>query len=511
MSSQTFRTKITEGYTFKKDYITLGGAMFDGECVSNTHIKIPLKTISRHGLIAGATGTGKTKTLQVMAEQLSLKGIPSLLMDLKGDLSGLAAEGESNEHIVWRHISIGDLPYDATAIPTELMTISEDKGVKLRATVTEFGPVLMSKILDLNDTQGGILALVFKYCDDNSYPLLDLKDLKTTIQYLNNEGKEEIEKEYGGFSSASVATIIRKIIELEQQGAESFFGEESFDVNDLLRKDKDGRGIQSIIRLTNIQDRPKLFSTFMLSLLAEVYANFPEEGDDDEPKLVIFIDEAHLVFREATKALMAQIEAIIKLIRSKGVGIYFCTQNPTDIPDIVLSQLGLKVQHALRAFTAKDRKAITKTTENYPDSEFYDTKTLITSMGIGEALITCLNEKGIPTPLAHTLLRAPVSRMDVLTDEEIEKVVSNSELVEKYEKNIDRESAHEILKDKLEKAHKKEHQKEIKKEKRKAEKVTKSEKGFFEELSKNTMVRQIGRTLARELGRGLLGILGVKR
>ena len=511
MSSLQFREKITKGYSFKKDFITLGGAMFEGECISDTHVKIPLKTISRHGLIAGATGTGKTKTLQVMAEQLSLKGIPSLLMDLKGDLSGLAAEGESNEHIIWRHISIGDLPYDATAQPTELMTISGDKGVKLRATITEFGPVLMSKILDLNDTQGGILALVFKYCDDNSLPLLDLKDLKTSIQYLTNEGKEEIEKEYGGFSKVSVATIIRKIIELEQQGAENFFGEESFDVNDLLRQDKDGKGIQSIIRLTNIQDRPKLFSTFMLSLLAEVYANFPEEGDDDEPKLVIFIDEAHLVFREASKALLTQIEAIIKLIRSKGVGIYFCTQNPTDIPDIVLSQLGLKIQHALRAFTAKDRKAITKTTENYPDSEFYDTDTLITSMGIGEALITCLNEKGIPTPLAHTLLRAPISRMDILSDEEIDGVISSSELVKKYEESIDRESAHEMLKAKLEKAHKKEHQDELKKEKRKAEKATKNEKGFFEKLRQNTMVRQVGRTLARELGRSLLGILGVRR
>jgi len=278
-----------------------------------------------------------------------------------------------------------------------------------------------------------------------------------------------------------------------------------------LRQDKDGKGIQSIIRLTNIQDRPKLFSTFMLSLLAEVYANFPEEGDDDEPKLVIFIDEAHLVFREASKALLTQIEAIIKLIRSKGVGIYFCTQNPTDIPDIVLSQLGLKIQHALRAFTAKDRKAITKTTENYPDSEFYDTDTLITSMGIGEALITCLNEKGIPTPLAHTLLRAPISRMDILSDEEIDGVISSSELVKKYEESIDRESAHEMLKAKLEKAHKKEHQDELKKEKRKAEKATKNKKGFFEKLSQNTMVRQVGRTLARELGRSLLGILGVRR
>ena len=512
MSKDAFRDHIEKGYTFKKDYITLGGAMYEGECIPNTHIKIPLKTIARHGLIAGATGTGKTKTLQVFAEQLSLKGIPCLMMDIKGDLSGMAAEGESNEHIAWRHISIGDLPYESSALPVELLTISDEKGVRLRATITEFGPVLMSKILDLNETQGGIISLVFKYCDDNTLPLLDLDDLKTTIQFLANEGKEEIEREYGGFSSMSVGAIMRKIIELEQQGAERFFGEKSFDVNDLLRKDKDGRGIQSIIRLTDIQDKPKLFSTFMLSLLAEIYSNFPEQGDSDEPKLALFIDEAHLVFSEASKALKAQLEAIIKLIRSKGVGVYFVTQNPTDIPEAVLSQLGMKVHHALRAFTAKDRKAIGKTVENYPISEYYDTETLITSLGIGEALVTCLNEKGIPTPLAATLLRAPISRMDVLQPQEIDELVSNSDLVKKYQEDINRESAHEMLTKKLKKAQKVEHQEELEKEREKGKKVVrKKDRGFFESLSKNTLVRQMGRTIARELGRGLLGILGIKR
>lgn len=512
MSKEAFQEQINSGYTFKKDFIVLGGAMYDGECIPNTHVKIPLKSINRHGLIAGATGTGKTKTLQVFAEQLSLKGVPSLLMDLKGDLSGLAAAGESNEHIVWRHISIGDTPYEPQPLPVELMTISNEKGARLRATISEFGPVLVSKILDLNDTQSGIIALVFKYCDDNSYPLLDLDDLKTTIQYLANEGKEEIKKEYGGISTASVSTIIRKIIELEQQGAEKFFGEKSFDVADLLRKDKDGKGYKSIIRLTDIQDKPKLFSTFMLSLLAEIYATFPEQGDSDEPKLVLFIDEAHLVFKEASKALLSQIEAIVKLIRSKGVGVYFCTQNPTDIPDAVLSQLGLKIQHALRAFTAKDRKAINKTVENYPISEFYNTEELITSLGIGEALVTCLNEKGVPTPLAATLLRAPITRMDVLTKSEINDLVEDSEMVEKYNKEIDRESAEEILKEKIKRAESEEHQEEIKKQKVKAKKaVGKKDESFIEEMSKNTMVRQLGRTLMRELTRGLLGILGIKR
>ena len=511
MSKEAFRNHINKGYTYKKDFITLGGAMYDGECIPQAHIKIPLKSISRHGLIAGATGTGKTKTLQVFAEQLSEKGIPSLLMDLKGDLSGLAKPGESNEHIVWRHISIGDLPYDPKPLPVELMTISEEKGVKLRATVTEFGPVLISKILELNDTQGGIIALIFKYCDDKEIPLLDLDDLKTTIQYLAHEGKGEIEREYGRISTTSVATIIRKIIELEQQGAETFFGEKSFDVNDLIKRDRDGRGVQSIIRLTDIQDRPKLFSTFMLSMLAEIYSTFPEQGDSDVPKLVIFIDEAHLVFKEASKALLSQLEAIVKLIRSKGIGIYFCTQNPTDIPETVLSQLGLKIQHALRAFTAKDRKAIKKTVENYPTSDFYNTEELITSLGIGEALITCLNEKGVPTPLAATLLRAPITRMDILEPKEIQELVSNSDLVRKYEEDIDRKSAHEILGKKIKEAQHEEHQEEIKKQHSKGRKVVKQEDSFLEGLSKNTMVRQIGRTIVRELSRGLLGVLGIKR
>lgn len=515
MNREAFQEHINQGYTFKKDFVVLGGAMYDGECVPNAHVKVPLKTINRHGLIAGATGTGKTKTLQVFAEQLSLKGIPSLLMDLKGDLSGLAAAGESNEHIVWRHISIGDTPYDPQALPVELLTLSDEKGVRLRATVSEFGPVLISKILDLNDTQGGIIALVFKYCDDNSYPLLNLDDLKATIQYLANEGKEEIEREYGAISQASVSTIIRKIIELEQQGAERFFGEKSFDVADLVRRDKEGRGVQSIIRLTDIQDKPKLFSTFMLSLLAEIYATFPEQGDADEPKLVLFIDEAHLVFKEASKALLDQIEAIVKLIRSKGVGIYFCTQDPTDIPDAVLGQLGLKIQHALRAFTAKDRKAISKTVENYPLSAFYNTEELITTLGIGQALVTCLNEKGIPTPLAATLLRAPITRMDVLTPNEINTIVNQSDLVLKYNEEIDRESAEEILKEKIEQAKNEAHQEEIKKQKEEAVKVVerrgKDEPTFIEEMSKNTMVRQLGRTMVRELTRGLMGVLGIKR
>lgn len=445
---EEFLNHIESGYTTKGDYITLGGAILDGVTVSGAHVKLPLKTLNRHGLIAGATGTGKTKTLQVLAENLSEKGIPVLLMDLKGDLSGLARPSPGNPKIDERHEKIG-IPFEAKSFPVEILTLSEQEGVKLRATVSEFGPVLLSRILDLSETQEGVVAVVFKYCDDKKLPLLDLKDFKKILQYATSEGKEEFERAYGRISTSSTGAILRKVIELEQQGAELFFGEKSFDVNDLTRIDKDGRGYISIIRLTDIQDRPKLFSTFMLSLLAEVYATFPEQGDAERPELILFIDEAHLIFKEASRALLDQIESIVKLIRSKGIGLYFVTQDPTDVPDAILAQLGLKVQHALRAFTAKDRKAIKLTAENYPLSDFYDTKEILTSLGIGEALITALDEKGRPTPLAATMLRAPMSRMDILTDSELQQLIATSSLKDKYYQGIDRESAYELLNAKI--------------------------------------------------------------
>ncbi len=504
---EQFREHITSGYSCKGDYIILGGAMLEGSCIPETYVKVPLKTINRHGLIAGATGTGKTKTLQVIAEQLSQKGIPVILMDLKGDLSGLAKPGEEKEFITERHQKIG-FPYEAKAMPVELMTLSEGKGVRLRATVTEFGPVLMSKMMELNDIQSGVVSMMFKYCDDHQLPLMDLQDFKKVLQYAVNEGKEQFAAEYGAVASSTVNTIIRNIIELEQQGAGLFFGEPSFDVDDLLRTDKNGNGYISIIRLVDIQNRPKLFSTFMLSLLAEIYSSFPEQGDSPVPKLAIFVDEAHLVFSEASKTLIEQIESIVKLIRSKGVGVFFCTQDPTDVPDDVLGQLGLKIQHALRAFTAKDRKNITKTAENYPISEFYKTDEIITSLGIGEALITALNEKGVPTPLAATYLRAPMTRMGILTDEEIDEVVGSSHLISRYARTIDSETAYEILKKKIETSQKEEHQEKLRDEHVRA-KTAREKDGFMEQLSKNTMVRQVGRTVARELARGLLGSLGV--
>lgn len=497
-----FLEEIQLKYSTKGDFILLGNALLNGESVENASIKLPLKMLNRHGMIAGATGTGKTKTLQTIAESLSLKGIPTLLMDIKGDLSGIAATGSTNEKIEERQAKIG-IPFEPQSFPTELFSLSNEKGIRLRATVSEFGPVLFSKILGLNDTQSGIVSLIFKFCDDERLPLLDLADFKKLIQYITNEGKLRIEKDYGKISSTSTSTILRKVIELEQQGADLFFGEYSFEVDDLLRKDSNGKGFVSIMKVTDIQDRPKLFSTFMLSLLSEIYSTFPEVGDLEKPKLVIFIDEAHLIFNEASPVLLNQIETIIKLIRSKGVGIFFCTQNPMDIPASILGQLGTKIQHALRAFTAVDRKQIKLTADNYPLTDFYDTVTLLTSMGIGEAAITVLTEKGTPAPLAHTLLCAPRSRMDILTDSEIDQIISSSSLRSKYNQEINRKSAYEILNEKY--AIKEQSASEEKTER----KSSREEKSTFEQAINSPIAKQVGRTLVQEIVRGIMGVLGV--
>ncbi|GAB1357060.1 DUF853 family protein [Cloacibacterium normanense] len=426
-----FIEELNSRYQPKGEYIVLGKGMLDGEVITEVDVTVPLKTVNRHGLIAGATGTGKTKTLQVFVEQLSHKGIPTLVMDIKGDLSGIAVEGEQNDKINERYAKT-QLPYQPQSFPVELMTIFAEKGLKLRATVTEFGPVLLSKILGLNETQASIMSIVFKYADDKALPLIDLDDLKKVLQYVtdNAEGKKELADNYGSISPASLGAILRSIVAMEQQGATSFFGEPSFDVEDLLQT-RGGKGVVNVLRVADIQNQPQLFSTFMLSLFAEIYMTFPEEGDSGKPKLVLFIDEAHLIFNEASKALLSQIETMVKLIRSKGVGIYFITQIPGDVPENVLSQLGLKIQHALRGFTAKDRKEIDKAVENYPITEYYDAANLIQNLGIGEAFVTALDEKGIPTPLVHTYLISPESRMDVLTSEEIDDLVNSSDLVKK--------------------------------------------------------------------------------
>ena len=497
-----FIEELSARYTPKGEFITLGKGMLDGDVVTEVDVTIPLKTINRHGLIAGATGTGKTKTLQVFAEQLSHQGIPSLVLDIKGDFSGIAEAGVQNTIITERY-SRTKLPYQPQSFPVELMSISGEKGVKLRATVTEFGPLLLSKILDLNDTQQSIISIVFKYCDDKGLPLIDLEDLKKVLQFVtdNPQGKADITNNYGSISSASLGIILRSIVALEQQGATAFFGEPSFDVHDLLQQ-RDGKGVVNILRVANIQSQPQLFSTFMLSLFAEIYMTFPEEGDSGKPKLVLFIDEAHLIFQEASKTLLSQIETMVKLIRSKGVGIYFITQIPGDVPENILSQLGLKIQHALRGFTAKDRKEIKQAVENYPITEYYKADDLIQNLGIGEAFITALDEKGIPTPLVHTFLISPESRMDILNDAEVADLTSRSALVAKYEQTLNKDSAYEMLTNRMEQAV------EQAAPTLKTRPV-KEEPGMFENVMKSRAGRTFATTIAREGAKFVLGMFGL--
>ncbi|QHN65082.1 helicase HerA-like domain-containing protein [Bergeyella cardium] len=503
---EKFIQELNAKYSPKGEFITLGKGMLNGEVVREVDVNIPLKTINRHGLIAGATGTGKTKTLQVFVEQLSHAGVPSLVLDIKGDFSGIAMAGSRNTIIDERYSKTG-LTYDPQGFPVELMSISGEAGVKLRATVTEFGPVLLSKILELNDTQSSIMSIIFKYCDDKGLPLIDLEDLKKVLQYVTSDknGKEELLNGYGSIASSSLGAILRAIVALEQQGGANFFGEPSFDVEDLL-KTRNGKGVINILRVANIQTKPQLFSTFMLSLFAEIYLTFPEEGDSGKPKLALFIDEAHLIFNEASKALLSQIETMVKLIRSKGVGIYFITQIPGDVPENVLAQLGLKIQHALRGFTAKDRKEISKAVENYPITEFYNASNLIQNLGIGEAFTTALDEKGIPTPLVHTYLISPESRMDVLTETEVLQLTQSSSLVKKYEVAINKESAYELLSKRME------NQTASPAEKTKTNSPkTKEEPSIFEQIMKSSAGKTFTNTLMREGAKVIFGMLGLKK
>lgn len=503
---EKFIQELNAKYSPKGEFITLGKGMLNGEVVREVDVNIPLKTINRHGLIAGATGTGKTKTLQVFVEQLSHAGVPSLVLDIKGDFSGIAMAGSRNTIIDERYSKTG-LTYEPQGFPVELMSISGEAGVKLRATVTEFGPVLLSKILELNDTQSSIMSIIFKYCDDKGLPLIDLEDLKKVLQYVTSDknGKEELLNGYGSIASSSLGAILRAIVALEQQGGANFFGEPSFDVEDLL-KTRNGKGVINILRVANIQTKPQLFSTFMLSLFAEIYLTFPEEGDSGKPKLALFIDEAHLIFNEASKALLSQIETMVKLIRSKGVGIYFITQIPGDVPENVLAQLGLKIQHALRGFTAKDRKEISKAVENYPITEFYNASNLIQNLGIGEAFVTALDEKGIPTPLVHAYLISPESRMDVLTETEVLQLTQNSSLVKKYEVAINKESAYELLSERME------NQTASPAEKTKTNSPkTKEEPSIFEQIMKSSAGKTFTNTLMREGAKVIFGMLGLKK
>ena len=421
--------------------LTLGAVVHEDACHPQPLIGIPLSMMNRHGLIAGATGTGKTKTLQLIAEQLSKNGVPCFLADVKGDVSGIGVAGEASERVNARAKDTG-YAWSAMGAPVEFLSLTGKKGAQLRATVSSFGPLLLSKVLDLNETQTSVLTLVFKYCDDKGLLLLDLADLKSALQFLT-ENAEEL-KDYGGIAKASVSVLLRKMLELEVQGAGQFFGEPEFDLNDLMQVERDGRGLVSVLSLSDMQDRPALFSTFMMWMLATLYNHLPEVGDVEKPKLVFFFDEAHLIFNNASSALLEQIEKVIRLIRSKGVGIFFITQSPKDIPASVLAQLGHRVQHALRAFTADDQKALTAAARTYPKTAFYDIEKTLTGMGIGEAFVTVLTPKGVPTPPFHTRVVPPSSRMGPLTDAEMAQRLTTPQ-VRKYAAAVDRESAREIL------------------------------------------------------------------
>ena len=421
--------------------VTLGAILYNGETDPEPLVSIPIPMINRHGLIAGATGTGKTRTLQLITEQLSAAGVPVFVADIKGDLSGLGAAGPANDKISARAKDTG-YTWQPSAFPVEFLSLTGAKGAQLRATVSSFGPLLLSKVLGLNSTQASVLSLVFKYCDDKGLLLLDFSDLRAVLKYLTTDGAEEL-KDYGGMSKATVGVLLREMVELEQQGAEQFFGEPEFDIGDLMQVERDGRGLISVLELSDVQDKPELFSTFMLWMLATIYHELPEVGDIDKPKLAFFFDEAHLLFDNASKALLEQVQQVVRLIRSKGVGVYFITQNPKDVPDEVLGQLGHRVQHALRAFTPEDDKALRAAARTFPKTPFYDVEEILTTLGTGEAFITVLSPKGVPTQPFSVRMIPPAALMGPLPD--FDQQVARSVQVKKYAQPIDRESAREKL------------------------------------------------------------------
>jgi DNA helicase HerA-like ATPase len=444
--SADIEAALAAGYAFEAGGLTFGAGMRGEEPLPGAQIRVPLAMMNRHGLVAGATGTGKTKTLQVLAEQLSDAGVPVFISDIKGDISGLAAAAAINDKLSARATAIGFADYAPRSFPVEFFTLDRDgKGVRLRASVSSFGPILLSKVLDLNETQQSVLALAFKYSDDKKLPLINLADLRALLNHLNSdEGKAEM-AEYGGVATATVGVIVRKIVELEQQEADAFFGSPEFEVSDFLRVADDGRGIISILELADMQDRPALFSTFMMWLLASLYESLPEVGDIEKPKLVFFFDEAHLLFRDANKTFMQQIELVARLIRSKGVGVFFVTHAPTDVPAEVLGQLGNRVQHALRAFTPDDLETVRATADTFPTTDLYDVEEELTSLGTGEALITALDPKGRPMPTARTMMRPPMSLMAQVEPAVFDTVMAASAIAPTYAVDTDPESARELL------------------------------------------------------------------
>jgi uncharacterized protein len=491
--------------------VTLGAVVHDGQCGGAPIVGIPLAMMNRHGLIAGATGTGKTKTLQLVAEQLSAAGVPVFLADVKGDVSGIATAGAANDRVATRAKDTG-YDWKPAGFPAEFLSLTGAKGAQLRATVSSFGPLLLAKVLGLNDTQSSVLSLVFKYCDDKKLLLLDLSDLRAVLQYLSEDGAAEL-KDYGGMSKQTVGVLLREMVELEQQGADRFFGEPEFDLADLLVV-SDGRGRVSVLELSDVQDKPALFSTFMLWMLATLYHQLPEVGDIDKPKLVFFFDEAHLIFDDASKALLDQIEQVVRLIRSKGVGVFFITQSPKDVPATVLGQLGHKVQHALRAFTPDDEKALKAAARTFPKTKFYSVEETLTSLGIGEALVTVLSPNGVPTAPFATRLIPPSSRMGPLTDDEMQQRLSASAQVRKYATAIDRESAREMLTARAENAAASADgagDAEASAPAAPSGRAAKAPPTAFEQILKSPMTRTIAGTITRGLMGALMTSMGVRR
>jgi uncharacterized protein len=511
---------VAPGYAFSGPALELGGLMLDATTLTDTRIRIPLGMLNRHGLVAGATGTGKTKTLQLMAEQLSAAGVPVFAADIKGDLSGLATPGTPSDKLSARTASVGQ-QWTATGFPVEYYALGgQGTGVPVRVTMSAFGPVLLSKVLGLNDTQESSLGLVFHYADQAGLPLLDLADLREVLKYLtSDEGKAEL-KELGGLSSATAGVILRELIAFSDQGADAFFGEPEFESSDLLQTAPDGRGLISLVELPNLQDRPAVFSTFLMWLLADLFHDLPEVGDVDQPKLVFFFDEAHLLFNDASKAFLDQIAQTVRLIRSKGVGVFFVTQSPTDVPDAVLAQLGSRVQHQLRAHTPNDAKALKATVNTYPKSAYDDLGEVITGLGIGEAVVTVMDERGAPTPVAWTRLRAPESLMGPSDPAAMQATVAASPRNAKYAAVVDRESAREMLAAKLEagaqqaaadkaaaeqaKADAKA-AKEAAKQKSSSRRSSKPEEGVVTQVVKSSAFKQFMRTAAAEIARGMFG------
>ncbi len=498
MPQTSFTEAIVKSYSFKNPSVYLGAGVFNGEILSEAKVNLSLRMMTRHGLVTGATGSGKTRTLQLIAEQLSAAGVPVFMPDMKGDLSGIAIEGLVNAKIEERATALA-MDYRTVGFPVELYSLSGKSGAQMRATVTEFGPVLLSKILKLNEVQTGVLNVVFKYADDKSLPVVNFDDLKKVLNYLTEgKGADEIRQDYGKISSSTSGTILRKIVSLEQQGIDHIFGEPSFDINDLFRK-VDGHGVISILNVSDVQQQPAVFSTFMLALLTEIYQTLPEAGEVDKPKLVFFLDEAHLLFKDAPQVFLDQIDQIIRLIRSKGVGIFFCTQLTSDVPPSVLSQLGNRIHHVIRAFTPNDVKSLKETIKTFPHSEFYEMEQQFTQLGTGQAFITVLNEKGIPTETVVTHLIPPASLMGPLPIDQYEQKLKESDMYRKYSKAIDPQSAFEILSARMQS----DEEKEEKEKKAPGRRTTRKEKSTIEQV----MTSSVGRQVGRELVRGLFGML----